>query len=59
MLMSEREGSVEAGKVQCPKCEQIVDSVDGEYRTHYLVANVMCTMSKREIQETEDGDNHS
>jgi hypothetical protein len=50
---------VEAGKVKCPKCEQIVDCVDGEYRTHYLVANVMCTMSKREIKESGNGDDHS
>lgn len=46
------------GKVKCPKCEEIVDRVDGEYALHYLIANVMCTASKREIQETKD-DNHS
>lgn len=50
---------MESGKVKCPKCEQNVDRVDGEYKTHYLVANVMCTMSKREIKEPADGDNHS
>jgi len=44
---------VELGKVRCPKCEEMVDRVDGEYATHYLVANVLCTMSKREILEEE------
>lgn len=47
-----------SGKVKCPKCEEMVDLVDGEYRTHYVIANVMCTMSKRELRETPD-DNHS
>lgn len=50
---------MESGKVKCPKCEQTVERVDGEYKTHYLVANVMCTMSKREIKETESGYDHS
>jgi hypothetical protein len=50
---------VEQGKVKCRKCEQVVERVDGEYARHYLIANVLCTMSKREIQEPEDGNNQS
>lgn len=45
------------GKIKCPKCEQVVDRVDREYARHYLIANVVCTMSRREIKEQEDG-NH-
>lgn len=39
------------GKIECPKCEQTVDVVDDEYALHYVVMNVMCTMSKREIDQ--------
>jgi len=52
--MNGREGSVGHGKVKCPKCEQVVDRVDGEYARHYLVATVLCVMSKREIREEEE-----
>lgn len=48
----------EPGKVTCPKCEQVVDVVNGEYARHYVVMNVLCTMALREIQEIEDG-NHT
>lgn len=44
---------IEPGKVECPKCEQTIDRVDGEYGLHYVVMNVICTMSKREIKEDE------
>lgn len=50
---------MEFGKVRCPKCEDIVDRVDGEYARHYLVANVLCVMSKRKIEEPEDGNHRS
>ena len=38
------------GKIQCPKCRMIVDRVDDEYGRHYVVANLICTMSRREIK---------
>lgn len=41
----------ERGKILCPKCEQMVDIVDGEYARHYVVLNVLCTMAKREIDQ--------
>lgn len=40
-------------EVKCPKCKQIVDRVDNEYARHYVVANVICTGSRREIKEPE------
>jgi uncharacterized Zn finger protein (UPF0148 family) len=48
----------EPGKVACPKCEQTVDVVDGEYARHYVVMNVICTMSKRELQEEKTNGQH-
>lgn len=47
----------EPGKVKCPKCGQDVDVIDAEYARHYVVANVVCTMSRREVRE-EANDNH-
>ena len=41
---------MESGKVQCPKCLQIVRRVDGEYDRHY-VGSELCTKSKREIED--------
>lgn len=52
--MIERGESVEPGKIKCPKCEQTVDRVNGEYGRHYVVANVLCTTSLREIKEPKD-----
>jgi uncharacterized C2H2 Zn-finger protein len=37
-----------SGKTKCPKCEKLVDRVDGEYARHYVQAE-LCTMSRREI----------
>jgi hypothetical protein len=48
-----------ADKEECPKCGQKVDRVDGEYERHYVVANVICTMSKREIKKRKPDENHS
>jgi hypothetical protein len=41
----------EVGKIRCPKCEQLVDIVDDEYALHYVLMNIICTMSKREIDQ--------
>lgn len=49
--------SIEPGKILCPKCKQMVDRVDGEYGLHYVVANLTCTMSKRELREEVQDDN--
>lgn len=38
-------------EVKCPKCGQIVNRVDGEYERHYVVANIICTSSRREIEK--------
>jgi hypothetical protein len=38
-------------EVKCPKCSLIVDRVDGEYERHYVVANILCTSSRREIEK--------
>lgn len=40
---------MERERFQCPKCEEFVDRVDGEYARHYVFANVLCTGSRREI----------
>jgi hypothetical protein len=40
-----------AHEVECPKCKQIVGRVDGEYERHYVVANIICTSSRREIEK--------
>lgn len=42
---------MEVGKVTCPKCRQIVDRIDHEYARHYVVATVVCTMSRRELRK--------
>jgi hypothetical protein len=38
-------------EVKCPKCSLIVDRVDGEYERHYVLANILCTASRREIDK--------
>lgn len=42
------------GKIKCPKCGQVVDRVDGEYQRHYVVLNIICTTSMREIHKEPD-----
>ena len=51
--MDSNKNEVANGKVLCPKCKAQVDDVDGEFRRHYVVANLVCTMSKREIDYKE------
>ena len=38
-------------QVKCPKCGQIVNQVDKEYERHYVVANIICTSSRRRIEK--------
>ena len=45
------DGELLLHEVKCRKCGEIVDRVDGEYGRHYVVANVLCIASKREIEE--------
>ena len=47
--MEQKKNAIPPGMVLCPKCGAHVDDVDGEYRRHYVVANLICRNSKREI----------